>query len=373
VSFEYTVDNTEIGISDNAVSGFTYQADAMCVVATSGSTSGSEAQWKTQHNAKYHAGLGGLMRFTGLFTTGVSGTEQAIGLMDKDGVVASHKNGYAVGYSGADFGFFNWADDSLDFTAMTAWNDPLDGTGDSGITLDPTKLNVYFIEFQYLGAGAIKVWVEDSTTGDMVLAHILEYANLNIVPSVYNPNFHMNMHISNGETTENLTTKSASMAFFVEGKAEYTQLQQPHFSSDKVETTTVTTEVALFTIRNKTTYASKDNFIDVVLEHMSSAIEAGATNNLGFVKLLKNTTLGGSPSYSDINTANSVMEIDTAGTTVTGGTPLLGASLAGKNDKDSESLTDYNFIISPGDTVTFVGESANSATIHADILWKELF
>ena len=372
-SFEYTVDNTEIGTADNAASGTTTQADAMCVVATAGSTSGSHGQWKSAHNAKYRAGLGGLFRCTAMFTAGVSGTEQGIGLMDEDGVSESHKNGYAVGYNGTDFGFFRWSNDSLNFVNLSSWNDPLDGTGDSGITLDPTKLNVYFIEFQYLGAGAIKIWVEDPTTGNMTLAHTLAYSNLFTVPSIQNPNLHMNLYVQNGATTANITAKSASMAYFVEGKTKHTELQQPHFSSDKVEVTTITTEVALFTIRNKSTYASKNNFIDIVLEHMSSAIEAGATNNLGFVKLVKNATLGGSPSYSDIDAINSVVEIDTSGTTVTGGTTLIGSSLAGKNDKDSESLTDYDFILSPGETITFAGSSANSATIHADLLWKELF
>jgi len=372
-SFEYTVDNTEIGTSDNAVSGTTTQADAMCVVSTVGSTSGSHAQWRSAHNEKYRAGLGGLFRGTAMFSAGVSGTEQAIGLMDEDGVSASHKNGYAIGYNGTEFGFFNWSNDSLNFTAMTTWDDPLDGTGESGMTLDPTMLNVYFIEFQYLGAGAIKIWVESDLTGKMFAAHTIQYANSFTVPSCYNPNFHINLHIQNGQTTENITAKTASVAYFVEGKTKHTEVQQPHFSSDKVETTTVTSEVALFTIRNKTTYASKTNFIDIVLEHMTSAIEAGATNNLGFVKLVKNATLGGSPSYSDINATNSVVEIDTSGTTVTGGTNLVGSSLAGKNDKDSVNIKDFDFILSPGDTITFAGSSANSATIHADLLWKELF
>jgi len=106
---------------------------------------------------------------------------------------------------------------------------------------------------------------------------------------------------------------------------------------------------------------------------MSSSIEAGANANLGAIRLIKNTTLGGTPSWSDINTTNSIVEIDTAGTTVGGGTTLIGADLAGKNDKDSEDLTSYEFIISPGDTVTFAAVSTNSATVNGQILWKELF
>jgi hypothetical protein len=40
--------------------------------------------------------------------------------------------------------------------ASSAWNiDKMDGTGPSGMTLDPTKFNVYEIRFQYLGVGGV--------------------------------------------------------------------------------------------------------------------------------------------------------------------------------------------------------------------------
>ncbi len=67
------------------------------------------------------------------------------------------------------------------------------------------------------------------------------------------------------------------------------------------------------------------------------------------------------------------MEIDTAGTTVTGGKEIFPFPLAGKNDKLKEILTPHKIIIGPGETVTIAGKSANSATIEAALLWKELF
>jgi len=371
-SFEYTVSNTQIGVAETMGSGTVSQSGAMCVVSTS-ATSGSSAEWESSHNAKYRAGLGGLFRGTAMFTAGVSGTEQILGIADTEGVSTSHKNGYAVGYNGEEFGFFRWNDDVLNFTAVSGWDDPLDGTGSSAMTIDPTKLNVYFIEFQYLGAGAIKIWVESPHTGKMFAAHTVQYANLYDVPSISNPNFHPMIHVTNNGISTDVTAKPASMAYFVEGKTKYTELQQPHHTSERLNKTAVTTEVALFTIRNKTTYASKENFIDLALEHMSSSSEAGANANLASVRLVRNATLGGTPSWSDIDTTDSVVEIDTAGTTVTGGKTLMGADLAGKNDKENTSLTDFEFIISPGDTVTFAAVSANSATIHGNLLWKELF
>lgn len=373
VSFESTVTNTEIGSIEVVGSGSVTQADAMCVVST-GTTTGSRAEWKTAHNAKYRAGFGGLKRFTSIFTAGVAGTEQMVGLADADGVSASHKNGYAVGYDGATFGFMRWQNDELFHVPQTAWDDPLDGTGRSGMTLDTTKINVWSIRYQYLGGGAVEISVEDDSTGSYIVAHTLLYANLNIVPSIYNPNFRLRAEARNGATTANLVVKSSSMAYFIEGKTKYTELQQPHFTSDGQGKSSVTAEVALFTIRNKATYAGKPNFIDILLEDIAGATEANSANNLASIRLVKNATLGGSPSYSDINTTNSVVDIDTSGTTVTGGKALHFFPMAGKNGILADgNITDHEMIMSPGDTVTVAGLSANSATMNAALLWRELF
>jgi len=372
ISFEYTVDNTEIGVAEVTGSGTVTQSDAMCVCST-GTTTGSRSEWETSHNARYRAGLGGLFRGTAMFTAGVAGTEQILGIADTEGSSATHKNGYAVGYNGATFGFFRWSNDTLDFTALADWDDPLDGTGPSGMTLDPTKLNVYFIQYQFLGAGAIKVWVENDSTGLMDNVHTSLYANLNTTPSNYNPNFHLMVHAENLATTEDMTIKSSSLAYFVEGKSKYMELQQPQHTSERRTKSSVTSETAIFTIRNKTTYASKTNFIDLVLQGLSSSIEASGSNNLGAVRVVKNTTLGGTPSWSDINTTDSICEIDTSGTTLTGGKTMLTFDLAGKNDRAGGNLTDYEIVLSPGDTVTVAGLSAASATINASLLWRELF
>ena len=296
-----------------------------------------------------------------------------LGLADSEGSSASHINGFGVGYDGATFGFLRWQDDVLITVAQSSWDDPMDGTGASGMTIDPTKLNVYFIEFQYLGAGAIILWIEDEFTGDMVRAHTILYANSYSTPSVFMPNFHLMAHAINGATTSDMIIKSASMAYFIEGRTRYTELQQPQFSTEKKSKTTVTTEVAIVTVRNKATYASKPNYIDIIIERLASAIEASSANNLGELRLVRNATLGGTPAYADISTTDSLVDIDTAGTTVTGGKTLISIDLAGKNDRENINLTDYDIMLSPGETITLAGSSANSATINASLLWKELF
>lgn len=370
-SFEYTVDNTELTDNTVANGGTVTQANAMALI-TSSTTTASTALMQSVVHAKYAAGLGSLCRFSALFTTGVAATEQFAGIADKTGSSVAFKNGLMIGFDGITFGFHRFVNDAKVTIAQSAWDDPLDGTGASGMTLDPTKLNVWEIGFQYLGAGEITLYIEDSATGEFVKVHSVHYANANTTPSSYNPNYHYTVWVDNKGTTSNIIVKTASCGYFVEGKTKLIQIQQPQFSTGKQQKTTVTTEVALFTIKNKTTYASKDNFISTYLEFISASVEASTANNLATIRLVKNATLGGSPSYTDINTSDSTVSIDTAGTTVTGGKELMDIPLAGKNDKLLLDLTPYDMLLEDGDTLTVSVTSSNSSTFDGSMLWKEL-
>jgi hypothetical protein len=77
-SFEYTVDNTEITTNTVTGSGAITQVTAMANVST-GTTAASTAKLQSKQHARYRSGFGGLLRFTGMFTSPVASTEQSIG------------------------------------------------------------------------------------------------------------------------------------------------------------------------------------------------------------------------------------------------------------------------------------------------------
>jgi hypothetical protein len=374
-SFEYTVDNTDLTENTVVNGGTITQSSAMAVISTSTTTS-SSGMLESYRHAKYRSGIGGVARFTALFTSPVAGTEQYVGVMDVPGSSFAFRNGYSFGYTGTAFGIQRWSNDTLIAVDQSSWNVDTLGAGTknpSGMTLIHTNLNVFQIRYQYLGAGAIRFFIEDSATGDFILVHMIKYANKYIEPSVHNPNFHFIMWAANKATASNIIVKSSSFGYFSEGRTTFIELHQPQNSSGLKQKTAVTTEVAIFTIRNKNTYASKSNFIDIFIENVLASIEASSANNLGSVRLIKNATLGGTPSYLDINTTNSVVEIDVAGTTVTGGKEIAVFPLAGKNDKTNFDLTPFRVILKHNETLTIAGKSANSATIECAALWRELF
>lgn len=371
-SFEYTVDNTDLFEVEVVNGGTVTQAEGMAVI-TSSTTTASEAKLQSVRHARYKSGLGGLVRFTALFTSPIAATEQYVGLADEAGSSATFMNGLVVGYDGNTFGYHRFQNDVKITKAIADWDDPLDGSGASGETIIQTNLNIFFIQYQYLGAGAIKIYFEKQN-GDIVIVHTEEYAGLFVVPSTFNPNYHFLIHVDNKGTTDNLIVKSSSYAYFVEGKTQFIELHQPQNATELIEKTTVSTEVAILTIRNKATYASKTNFINIHIQNIAVAIQAANANNLGDIRVVKNTTLGGVPSYDDINTTNSVVEIDVAGTTLTGGVNILPIPMAGKNDKDNFDVSNKRIILGPGETLTISGtNSSGTATFRGAIQWRELF
>lgn len=371
-SFEYTVDNTELNTNMTANSGTVTQADGMGIFTT-GTTANSYAMLQSRRPAKYRAGFGGLFRFTTKFTSPVAGTEQHGGIIDELGSSATFKNGLTVGYdtSGV-LNFFRFANDISDPHPRSTWLDPLDGTGPSGITFDPTKLNVWAIDYQYLGAGQIALLYEHPDTGILFIVAVIKYTNNNTVPSSYNPNYRATFYASNGATTNNIVMTTASYAYFVEGKTDLTENYKPKQSSGSQSVSAVTTEVPVFTIRNKSTYASKTNFIDILLLYLNVSVDVGSANNLATWRLVESAGLTGA-SYSDINTSSSVVDIDTSATALTGGKELISGELSGRADKAQLTLRDLELLESPGATITLAVSSSNSASFRGSLLWREEF
>lgn len=374
-NFATTVGNTDICQHTMTGTGTVTQGSGMATIAT-GTTISSTSRLASTKPCKYREGLGGLLRFTAMFTAGIAGTNQYVGLGDEAGTGKALKNGYTIGYSGSSFRIQRWQNDVLVQEIDKAnWDDPLDGTGASKMTVDFTKLNVWEINYQYLGGGNIFFFVENKATGKFVKFHNLQYAGNYTVPSTYNPNFKFQVYVENGAVASNVAISTASYAYFVEGHTELTEIHQPQFSTGFQSKSAVTTEVAILTIKNKTTYptaAPVSNFVSILLERWVANIDNNGTTNVATLRLVKNATLGGTPSYTDINATNSLVSYDTAGTTVTGGTTICSGSLTGKNDSFAEDLRGFTIMLAPGDTLTVAALSANSATIQSSLLWKEL-
>ena len=100
--------------------------------------------------------------------------------------------------------------------------DKLDGTGPSKMQIDPTQLNVFQIDFRWLGAGRIRYSIEDPATGVLFPFHIDLYANKNTQPSISNPSLRVGYGVVNAAPTigtgTDVEVKGASMMGSIEGQ-----------------------------------------------------------------------------------------------------------------------------------------------------------
>jgi len=104
--------------------------------------------------------------------------------------------------------------------------DPLDGTGPSGMILAPEHLNVYQINFRWLGAGVIRYAIEDHTTGRMILFHQEHYTNRYNVPHITQPSFRLGYISQNVGSTTSATVYGASMMGAIEGDIRQNELNR---------------------------------------------------------------------------------------------------------------------------------------------------
>ena len=337
------------------------QSEAMAVVST-GSTSSGTASMETKKSVRYRSGQGILARFTALFTEGIADTTQYIGIGDDE-------DGFFFGYDGASFGILhrNDATGSIVDTwiPQASWNSDL-GDGTQALpVMDWTKGNVFEVQFQYLGFGTIKFFVEDSATGDFVLVHTTAYANANTHPSLGDPVLPIRMFADTGSNNVDMVLKSGSTSIFVEGKVVITGL---HNSVDH-QKSIGSTETNVLTLRNRTTYISKTNHHAIFPDFVSISTIGGSKPVL--IKLKTNTTLGGSPSYTDVDTLTSIAEFDTAGTTITNGNTVMTVVLS-KEDSQIFDIERVATFIEPGDTLT-VSASTTSGTVDVLVAlsWRD--
>ncbi len=352
--------NTRLYRDVSANSGTFTVSDRLASVQ-SGTNSAGLGAMHSHNTIAYVPGLGVRSRYTAMFTTGVANSSQAAGLADA-------VDGFGFGYDGVTFGVFRLKDSVFDWIAQADWNeDVMDGTGPSTMTLDPTKLNVYQVQFQWLGAGQIRFSLEDDDTGEYVHVHRIKYTNRNVTPSIGDPTLPLSLRATNSGNTTNLTIKSSSMGAFTEGSHELPGLSTA-VDIDNVTYLTVNGEQPILSVRVRTTYQSEINKITV--RALSLGLSTDGTKSVIF-RFYRETIIVGA-SFVDIDTTNSVLERDVSATSLTSGEKIVTENLA-KVDAGSFGINDNEEQIHPGDIITVTAESSANSTVGVSIILREIF
>ena len=233
-----------------------------------------------------------------------------------------------------------------------------------GFVLNPYTINLYRINLGYLGIAPIiwEVFTGMKNVGWLPF-HIMEFTNQQQTTHFTNPLLPMRAEVSsNGAAIVDIHTPSWNAGVIInqiDAKADRRKLVRNN--------KTVSTEASVFTMKNVETFFTKTNRVVSELTYISASAEGTKPVT---VYLKKNATLGGTPSYTNIDATNSVIQRDTAGTTVTGGTTVFALEL-GKSDARIFDLSNEHIKILPGETLTASASSAASSDVTITIGERE--
>jgi hypothetical protein len=253
------------------------------------------------------------------------------------------------------------------FIPQSAWNqDRFDGTGPSGQTIDPTKGNVYAVQFQYLGYGDAFFYVVNGLTGRPTLCHIIRNSNTRTSTVLRNPNLYLTWESRNTGTGTSVVMRGASGGAFVEGPVEFLGAQ---FAVPPVAVTAgAGVETPILSLRASTVYLNRQSTAQLQIDRISVACDG--TKNVLF-KVYKNATLT-APRWQNVNATTSAASYDQNATGFSVGTgTLVYAFAVAKTGNSTESLTDIALFMQAGDYLTVTATSTNANDVAASIVWIE--
>lgn len=247
------------------------------------------------------------------------------------------------------------------FITQANWNgDTMDGTGPTGVTLDPSKGNVFQIGIQYLGQGAITFDIETVTAGnnaDWTTVHTLLIPNALSASSLRNPSLPFTAAVYSAGSTTPLSAKVTSYAGFIEGQKVGTG---PRFTIDNSVTPVNGVDVPIFTIQNSRVFGGIANQSPVNITGLTCAAKYG---NPTIFKLVKNAQLIGNPNFARFSTDScSLYDTTSTGVAYTQEQVVWSGALGetGSIVEDFANVLEQ-ITIQPGEQMTFLIRGVGSA------------
>ena len=239
--------------------------------------------------------------------------------------------------------------DNSRFVDKTSWNgDKLDGTGTSGITLDLTKTQILFMDFEWLGVGSVRCGFV--INGQFIVAHTFHNSNIQTAVYMTTAILPVRYEITNtGSVASSSAMKQICSSIMSEGG--YEAVSQEH-TARMVSATTgtflTTTFKPLVSIRLPSTALGA-----VVLPYNLNFLPTTSDNYE--LALFKNTTLT-TPTWTAVS-SNSNVEQDLASTSMTSGTICYSEFTTGKSGRVPLATgSGYNWDLQLGSSLANVSD-----------------
>lgn len=365
-------DNGLWSIATASSGSSTFNSNEGCIDLAVTTTSGSQVIRETTRVFAYQPGKSLLVMNTFVFNPAKTGLRQR------------------VGYFNTSNGIFLELDDStLSFVkrssvtgspvetkvARSAWNvDKLDGTGPSGITIDPTKAQIFWADLEWLGVGNIRLGFVYN--GQFVHCHTFQHANISTTTYITTACLPLRYEITNtGTTASSSTLKQICSTILSEGGYELR-------GRSLTVNTTITSPYAM---TNSGTYYPvlsmrlRSTRLDaIVIPTDISLIGLTNTATYNYRLVVGGTLTGGTWSAA----SGASVETNLTGTSNSGGTIVQTGLISGANHGGAPMKLDNNLFrrqlerngltSTPLEMTLIVAADTNNANLLASADWDEI-
>ena len=291
--------------------------------------SGSSVTRETIKVFAYQPGKSLLILNTFVMAPSKSGLTQRVGYYGKD-------NGYYLEQAGSTISFVerSFVTGSLVNTPVVqaSWNgDRLDGTGPSGITLDLSKAQIYWMDLEWLGVGSVRMGFV--INGEFIVCHTFNHANIITSTYITTASLPIRYEIFNTDDTSGESTlKQICSTVISEGGYELRGKQQSIGTSITAPMTFAVagTYYPVVGIRLKTTRLDA-----IVIATAISLIGLGNGKNYQWRVVNDNVAISGGSWLSA--GGDSAVEYNITGTSATGGR-ILASGYVNSSNQGSPSI-----------------------------------
>ena len=335
-------DNQPLFWDDQETSGggtsSTYNTDqASTTLAVGNLTAGTRTR-QTFRRFDYQPGKSQLAIMTGIIGASATGITSQIGQFDDNNGLFFEMDATGFGVVVRTYTSGSPVDTRV---AQASFNiDKMDGTGDSGITLDFTKTQIYYISYEWLGVGSI--WFGTFINGVPYNMHRVDNANSNTLVYMSTPNLPLRYSINNDGTGAAASLLHICSTVITEGGRQDTGVQKGLPRDGSSLTTLNDTNIyPLIGIRLKSTHLGA--LINVIHNH----IICTSTAEYVWYIILNPSIVGDAPSWQ--NKTNSAIQYcyPTNTTTITGG-EILDTGLGSDTNQSrggTESITQSDLVL----------------------------
>jgi hypothetical protein len=339
----YAIDN-QFDTSTATGGSTTYLPNESSVRMDVTTSSGSEVVRQSYRCMPYQPGKGLLCLATFVMNTAKTGLRQRVGYFGTQNGVFIQQNDSTVSFVLRSYISGSVSDARI--VTQNNWNgDKLDGTGDSGFTLDLTKAQILWMDFEWLGVGSVRCgFIID---GQYIVCHTFE--NANDITSVYMTTAILPIRY---EITNTAATASASslkqICSSVVSEGGYEQTSIEHVARRTTTRTSIsTTFLPLVSIRLASTALNA-----VVLPVKFNVMPTSTGDDFEVILTKNSTGLTGASWAAVASDAN--VEMDTSATAMTVGT-IVDIQYVKSTNQSSGTINQtagYNWDLQLGSSLT---------------------